>query len=95
MTLAASLVFRGGWSQKYSLDRLLVSEQHRLGTTPVAATHLLQAACAVVVEVALYRAQGDARQVGDLLVGQGVALQPQHFHLTLDVRMRVVIYSAR
>src|SRR5262249_8474365 len=49
------------------------------------------AAFLVFVEVALRRAQGNASEVGDLVVRQAVALQPQHFHLALDVRMRVVI----
>src|SRR5262245_38875765 len=58
---------------------------------PLATTHLLQAAFAVSVEVAVHGAQGDAGEVGDLPVRQAVALQPQHLHLALDERVRVVI----
>src|SRR4051794_8378908 len=72
-------------------DGAFVLQQHRLGASPLAATHLLQAALEILVEVALRRAQGDSREGGDLLVRQAVTLQPQHFHLALDVRMRVFI----
>jgi hypothetical protein len=72
-------------------DAAFVPQQDRLGAAPLAAAHLHQAALEVFAEVALRRAQGDPRQLGDLLVWQAVALQPQHFHLALDVRVRVVV----
>jgi hypothetical protein len=37
------------------------------------------------------RASARAGKLGDLLVRQAVALQPQYFHLALDVRVRVMI----
>lgn len=73
------------------LDRIFVLEQHRLGTAPLATAKLRQTAFEIVVEVALHRTQGNAGKLGDLLMGQAVTLQPQHLHLTLDVRMRVLI----
>src|SRR5262249_25653373 len=59
-----------------------------------AAADLLQAAVEVFAEVALRRAQGDAGEVGDLLVRQAVTLQPQHLHLALHVWVRVVVALA-
>ena len=66
-------------------------EQLRLGAAPLAAAKQRQAAFEIVVQIALHRAQRDAGKLGDLLVRKVVALQPQHFHLPLDVRVRVVI----
>jgi hypothetical protein len=72
-----------------------VLQQRRLGATPVATTHLFEATRKVVVEVALSRPQRDTGKVGDLLVRQTVALQPQCFPLALDVRVQVFVTILR
>src|SRR3954451_24074856 len=77
------------------LDGALVSQQLRARAAPVAAADSVQAAFEVLVEVALYRPQGDASELGDPGVGQAVTLQPQHFHLALDVRVRVLVAVPR
>ena len=77
------------------LQGAFVLQQHRLGTAPVAAADSVQAAFEVLVEVALHRPRGDASELGDLGVGQAVTLQPQHFHLALDVRVRVLVAVPR
>ena len=66
-------------------------QQHRLGAAPLAAPEQRQSAFEVFVEVALDRAQGDAGEIGDPLMGQAMTLQPQHFHLALDVQVRVAV----
>jgi hypothetical protein len=76
-------------------QRTFVLQQDRLGATPVATTHLFEATFKVVVEVALNRPQRDTGKVGDLLVRQTVTLQPQHFHLALDVRVQVFVTILR
>jgi hypothetical protein len=67
-----------------------VLRQHRPGAAPLAAPEQRQPAFEAFVEVALDRAQGDAGAIGGPLMGQAATLRPQHVHLALGVRVRVV-----
>ena len=56
-----------------------------------AATQARQAALEVLVEVALDGATGDVGVGGDVVVGQAVALEPEHLHLALDPGVGVMV----
>jgi hypothetical protein len=58
---------------------------------PVEVAHSVESALLEFVEVALHGARRDVGQFGDVGRGQAPALQPQHLHLALDARVRVMI----
>ena len=58
---------------------------------PGEAADALQAAVEELVEGALHAAPRDIGEVGDVLVGAALALEPQDFHFLLDAGMRVVV----
>lgn len=57
---------------------------------PVEPADPLEAAVEELIEVALYGAERDAGEMGDAVVGQALALEPEDVHLELDARVRVV-----
>jgi hypothetical protein len=72
-------------------QRLLVIVQFAAGALPTQAAEACQAAGRELVEVALHGAWGDSGEVGNLGVGQSLALQPEDLHLALDAGMRVMV----
>ena len=66
-------------------------DQGALGLMPTEAAELRQAPLEVLVEVALDGAEGDIGVGGDVIVVQSMALQPEDFHLALDVGIGMMI----
>src|SRR4029079_10086728 len=91
MTAWACLAERGGCSVKYSSKESWWSARALGGWCQQQRRWAVQAAWAVIVEVALHGAPRDTGVGGDAVLGQTVAGQPEDFHLVLDAGVGVVL----
>src|SRR5262249_13819299 len=80
----------GRVGQEVILQRALMLVQLALLAAPGEAADLLQAALLELVEVTLHRTRRYISQGGYLRVSEPLVFQPQHFHLLLHARMRMM-----